>query len=301
MPAAPSAADPSDQPSFIGLRLWLADSPWRMSGGWLALAGLLAAAGTRLPEHPLLPILLALALTEVLWGALWSQLVPRHAWPLHQAQQRPALPYVQPGSVAARLLGWSEPGPAAAMARAGLPLLAVVALLAGPAGEPALVASGCAVLAVLLGMAAQRAGLADLTCWLQALVQITLPFALGVALAGPWPAAPQGVELAALGLGYTLVGRAFIAGQPVVRHEEQSALAANPGPLLLAIGGAGLVTAVLLVNGQPLAAGVVVLLATAPLLTLSGAYGAGKAARAVQPWLLALTLASGIAVGFGLG
>lgn len=300
--AASSASDQPEQPSFIALHLWLADSPWRLSGGWLLLVGLLAAAGWQAVEQPLLPILLALALAEVLWGALWSQLVPAHAWPLHQARRRPALPYVQPGSPAARLLGWPGPGPAAAIARAGLPLLALTALLAIPAGRPALLASGSVLLVVLLAMAAQRAGLSGLVGWLQALVQVTAPFMLGVALAGPWSAGAAGARLALLGLGYTLLARALIsAGTTSGGPGSAETPVGRPWRLLLAAAGTALVAAVLLFSRQPVAAGLVALLAAAPLLTLSAEYWAARTQRTAQPWLLALVLVSALAVGTGIG
>lgn len=302
MAAASSASDQPQQPSFIALHLWLADSPWRLSGGWLLLAGLLAAAGPLVLRQPLLPILLALALAEVLWGALWSQLVPAHAWPLHQARRRPALPYVQPGSPAARLLGWPGPGPAAAIARAGLPLLGLMALLAIPAGRPALVASGGVTLIVLLAMAAQRAGLMGLVAWLQALVQATAPFMLGVVLAGSWPAGLAGACLALLGVGYTLLARALIVAGPAPNRDNSAGTpTGSAARLLLAAAGTALVAAVLLVSRQPLAAGAVALLAVAPLLTLSATHNLAKSQHTAQAWLLALVLVSALALGTGIG
>lgn len=290
MPAASSAPDQPEQPSFVALRLWLADSPWRLSGGWLLLAGWLAAGGVPTGQ-PWLPLVLALVLAEVVWGALWSQLVPSHAWPLHQARRRPGLPYVQPGSPAARLLGWPDPGPAAAIVRAGLPLVALALLLGLAIGWPALLASGLVVLIVLLAMAAQRAGLAGMTGWLQALVQAALPCALGVSLAGPWPVGPHGAWLAGLALGFTLLARALISGRSQAAGDAQR--------LLVAAAGAAAVVAVLLLNGQPVAAGLAGLLAAAPLLML--ARPTDRTARAAQPWLLALLLVSALALGTGIG
>lgn len=300
--AVSPASDQPPQPSFIALHLWLADTPWRLSGGWLLFAGLIAAAGWQTLYTALVSTLLALVLAEVLWGALWSQLVPIHAWPLHHARRRPRLPYVQPGSPAARLLGWPVPGPAAAIARAGLPLLAMAVLLAILVGRTAVLASIGVLLVVLLAMAAQRARLVSLVGWLQALVQVAAPYMLGVALAGPWPNGASGARLVLLGFGYTLLARALIF----------VALARDPGSvktdlsvsfhrLLLAAAGTTLVTAVLLFGQQYLAAGLVVLLAAAPLLILGAGNDLVQTQRTAQPWLLALVLVSAAAVGTGIG
>ncbi len=292
MPAAAAATDQAEHESFVALRLWLAGSPWRLSGGWLLLAGLMAAAGQQVWSGPWLAVLLALALTEVVWGALWWQLASPQAWPLHGARHRPALPYIQPDSPAGRLLGWPKPGAAAAVARAGLPLAALALLLALAINRLALFLTGLALLAVLLGMAAQRARLGGLLGWLQAMVQIALPFALGVSLAGAWPPEPQGAFLVGLVLGYTLLARALVSTLP----ETPTAPMLR---LLIAAAGLAAILAVLLAARLPLAAGVVGLLAVAPLLLL--ARSDGRPSRSAQPWLLAVVLLSAAAVGLGIG
>jgi len=292
LPAAAAATDQPEHESFVALRLWLAGSPWRLSGGWLLLAGLVAAAGQQVWSGPWLAVLLALALTEVVWGALWWQLASPQAWPLHGASRRPALPYIQPDSPAGRLLGWPRPGAAAAVAKAGLPLAALALLLALAINRLALPLTGLVLLAVLLAMAAQRARLAGLLGWLQALVQIALPFALGLSLAGAWPPEPQGAFLLGLGLGYTLLARALISALP----ETPTARMLH---LLIAAAGLAAILAVLLAARLPLAAGVVGLLAVAPLLLL--ARSDGRPSRSAQPWLLAVVLLSAAAVGLGIG
>jgi hypothetical protein len=274
------------------LRLWLAGSPWRLSGGWLVLAGLIAAAGQQALVSPWPSVLLALALAEVVWGALWWQLTPSHAWPLHRAHRRPALPYIQPVSPAGRLLGWPKPGAAAAIARAGLPLAALAVLLALPISRLALLLTALALLAVLGGMAAQQASLKGLAGWLQASVQLGLPFVLGVSLAGPWPPAPQGAILLGLGVGYILLARSLVTW-------PQQAHADHVLNLLIAGAGCATILVVLLAARLPLAAGAVGLLAVAPLLLLARLDS--NAARSAQPWLLAATMLSTAAVGFGIG
>ncbi len=292
LPAAVAAPDHVEHEPLVSLRLWLAGSPWRLSGGWLVVAGLIAAAGQQAGSGPWLSVLLALALAEVVWGALWWQLTPSHAWPLHRAHRRPTLPYVQPASPAGRLLGWQEPGAAAAIARAGLPLAALAVLLALPISRLALLLTALVLLAVLLGMAAQHASLEGLAGWLQASVQLGLPFALGVSLAGSWPPAPQGPILLGLGVGYVLLARSLVTW-------PQQAPASHAHNLLIAGAGFAAILVALLAARLPLAAGAVGLLAVAPLLLLSRLDG--NPPRSAQPWLLAATMLSAAAVGFGIG
>lgn len=186
------------------------------------------------------------------------------------------------------------------MVRAGLPLVFLATLLALSVGQPAPVLTGLVVGAVLLGMAAQQAGLTGLAAWLQALVQATLPFTLGVALAGAWPAAPHDVWIVALGAGYTLLARALIPGEMPAHQADPSRAARSAPRLLLAAAGTVLIVAVLLLNQQPLAAGLASLLAVAPLLMWARA-AAADPLRQAQPWLWALLLGSALALGTGIG
>lgn len=277
---------------MVSLRLWLAGSPWRLSGGWLLLAGLIAVSGQAAWRGPGVPLLLALVLAEVLWAGLWWQLVPAHAWPLHGAGRRPALPYVQPGSPASRLLGWPQPGVAAAVARAGLPLAVLAVLLALPVGSQAVLLTGAVLLCVLLAMAVSRAGLAGLAGWLYVLVTASLPFVLGVVLRGQWPLPPQGAPLLALGLGFSLLARSLAPGGADIPGSRI-------GRLLAAGAGYVAVTAVFLASGRLLAAAGVGLLAVAPLLILARADS--RAPGAAQPWMLAAVLLAAAALGFGVG
>jgi hypothetical protein len=279
---------------LVSLRLWLAGSPWRLSGGWLAVAGLIVAAGEEIWLGPWLPVLLALTLAEALWGALWWQLVPAQRWPLHRAQHRPALPYIQPASPAGRLLGWPEPGVAAAITRAGVPLIALALLVSVAISPLAVALTGAVALLVLLAMAARQAGLTGLVGSLYALVVAAMPFTLGVALGsgGQWPPAPQSAWLLGLGLGYCLLARALAPG-------DAQPAAGGLLRLLTAAAGFAALAVVLLASGRLLAAGAVGLLAAAPLLLLARADGRQPAAA--QPWMLAATLVSAAALGFGIG
>lgn len=293
-PSAPPAPPVSatEQP-FVFLRLWLTGSPWRLSGAWMTLAGILAAqvsptAGQVAP----LAALLAVALAEILWSGLWWNLVPAQAWPLYRTARRPQLPYVQPGSPASRLLGWPEAGPAASMLRAGVPLALLTAAVAWVTGHWAAPLSALVLGAVLLGMVARQAQLSLLVVGLQAVVQVAAPFALGVSLRGVWPGGPEGSQLAALGLGYTALAIAVFT-------PPDHSLDRRTTRLLLAGAGYVLILAALLWAKLLLAAGAVGLLAVAPLLVLSRLERGNP--RGVQPWMLAAVVVSAVALGLGLG
>lgn len=257
------------------MRVWLADSPWRLTGAWLALAGLVASAGLRVLEQPVLTVLLAVLLADPIWGALWVQTTGFA--PLDR-EQRPNLPYGTPGSPAARVAGWYRHLPV-------LVLAAVGAWLLSPA---ALILTAVVWLLALVGAAARQANFSGWVGWLQALVQVTLPFALGVTLAGPWPGGTAGLLLAGLAFGLTLLGRAC---HPASAED-------SPGSVLFLAGlGSMLIAAVMLVAGQFLLVGIVVLLAAGPLLILSRSTRNG---RAVQFWWWLLALAASVGLGLGL-
>jgi len=271
--------------------LWLAGSPWRLGGAWSLLAGLLAS-GAAWPalRGQWLAVLLAFFLSEVVWGALWSNLTALDGWPLQQARRRPLLPYVQPGSPAARLLGWPEPGSSAALLRAGLPLALLAVLLAAVIGHGAVPLTLAALAAVMLGILLHQAGLRALAGWLEVLVQVTLPFMLGVALSGPWPAEPQSLYVAAVGAGATLLARAVL-----VKAETTKWPAAL---LLLAGAGLALILFALLALQQLIWAALVALLAGTPLWML--AYQHPRRISNAYPWLIALVLTAALGVGLGL-
>lgn len=256
------------------MRVWLAGSPWRLTGAWLALAGLGASAGLRVLEQPVLTVLLAVLLADPVWGALWAQITGFE--PVETARQ-PNLPYACPGSPAARLAGWYRQAPVLVIAGVGAWLL----------GPTALILTAIVFLLALVAAVARRANLLGWIGWLQALVQVTLPFGLGVTLAGPWPDGAVGLRLAGLALGLTLLGR---SGHPASAGERPEAV------LFLAGLGSALVAAVMLAAGRPILLGLVVLLAAGPLLILARSASAGRSVQ-FWWWLLALLASAGLGLG----
>ncbi|MEM7125276.1 MAG: hypothetical protein AAF702_03045 [Chloroflexota bacterium] len=112
-PSSNDANTVIDIGSTVHLQSWFSLSPWRMTSGWMMFAALLSVGLlTNLAEStgtfPWQTLALLLFLVDPLWGGIW-----RFAWgrevilPLEgqQVNRRFWLPYLLPGSPAARLVG----------------------------------------------------------------------------------------------------------------------------------------------------------------------------------------------------
>lgn len=264
----------------------------------MVLAGLVAYAGLDVLDQPLLSLVLALTVAELLWTALWMQLVAPLNWPGRLARHRPALPYIAPASPAARLLGWKQPGTLAAIVRGGLPLVLLSLLVAYLLSPAALLLTAAAVAVVILSVVVWQAGLVGLLHWLHALLIAALPIALGISLTGEWPVVPQSLWLAGLAIGAILLARVAVEVQ-TISFEWIGTGGSSLRLILLAGVGVAALASVMLFSQKPLALGVIVLLAAAPLLMLARPDRVGHGA--FQAWCLALVLAAAAAIGLGLG
>lgn len=285
-----STPEQVEQTSFLALQAWLAGSPWRLSGGWLFIAGLAAAGGWVRSPLSWLTLALGLVLTGMLWGALWTQLTTLQRLPYAYTERRPALPYVTPHSPAGRMAGWQQPGALGHLVRVGLPLIGLAALVAYLLGTQALLATAVVAVLVLIGAATIRAGLDGLGNWLRGLVVAGLPFALGILTVTTWPDQPRGLWLLGLTAGYLFLA---VASTSVAQRDR------GIFGLLIGVLGAATVAAVLVVARLPVAAVVTLLLIMPPLLAQSGHY-AGRLSTA-QGWWLGAVLCSSLALGFGIG
>lgn len=269
--------------SLVGMRLWLDGSPLRVAGAWTMLAGLVAATGLAVSTESLLAVVMALLLADPIWGGMWAQVACRSVWPGRLVQrQRGWLPYANQSGPAGRS---GLPG---ALLSEVLPLLLVallVALLVSPiaVGLTLIVAFLCA-----LGWLARRSGLTTVVPWLQVMVQVIAPFALGVSFAQTTPAWPVSASLISFAGGLTLLARADLA-----------AAAQDMFPLLLAIAGSILVVGSSVIAGQPIAAGLLALLAAGPLFLLARPLAARRSAIQIWWWILAMTGAVALGIGFG--
>ena len=285
------------------MRMWLAGSPWRLTGAWLVLAGLVAAAGLRVRQQPLLTIALALLLADPVWGALWQQIAERaDRTPSSGRPWHPRLPYADPAGPAGRMFGWRQPGLLPAIVSDVLPIVLLAALVALLLGRQAVVLTASAIALAGLGWLTCRAGLAVWTQGLNALVHAGLPFLLGVSLVTPWPALPLAYWLLGLAAGYALLAW---SGLLVLAGAACGAAHLPPSPprrsiaLGLAVVGSCLVVGVLLWAGRPLAAGAAGVLAAAPLFLI--ARSEPMSGRAIQFWWWLLALGAAAALGLEAG
>ncbi|MCB0116593.1 MAG: hypothetical protein KDD84_20990, partial [Caldilineaceae bacterium] len=115
-------------------RIWLERSPWRLAGGWSVLAALLSTGFlSRLEGIDLPRMLLFFLLVDLLWGSIWgSMTVPNSVPSLEDTQQRQRIwmPYLRPGSPAARLFGTDAPGILPVVGRIALPGIVLSLLVA---------------------------------------------------------------------------------------------------------------------------------------------------------------------------
>ncbi len=174
---------------LIGMRLWLTRSPWRLGAAWAAVAGALASGGLTWQGPDWVRLFLLVFLTDPAWGGLWAVLVERQRalWGDrdHRLAAAPILPYLQPGSLAARLSGWVEADPTLVAAwRLGLPGFLMALLVAFMLGRQALFATVLAIALCFVGWMTRRFhGLPNL--WVQALLTIGLPWVLGHVMYAP--------------------------------------------------------------------------------------------------------------------
>ncbi|MCC7355895.1 MAG: hypothetical protein IT330_19320 [Anaerolineae bacterium] len=257
--------------SFIGLRVWLSGSPWRLRPAWAVLAGALVAGATPWRQDDAVVLLLIVFLADALWGGVWNFLGGTVALVGGGAGEGVSypLPYTQPASPSARLFAWLQ-GPAGHAWRDGIIALAWAFFLAGLINPGAMVLTGA-----VGGLSALTRGLPEphrLRRVAAGLVTLGLPWALGMHLFGPWE--PRGLILAG---AFTLL---VVWSNGVVQRA-----------------GVGLahvmIVALLVIWRLPLAAGGTGLLLWAPTLwAMKGGSGSLLRRWAGPWWLAALLLAA---------
>jgi hypothetical protein len=267
---------------LINVQVW-ADQPfWRPAALWAGVAGVLSAgiAGERIDWRALA---LTLLLVDMLWGAVWRLAGGRAALlPLapRAAQQQIWLPYLRPGSPAARVFSGSHHDLWPLAFRAGAPAVLLALAVAAVTGIEALGLTVVVVALTVLGWAARHT-LHSIPLLLTSLVRIGLPWLLLL-----WQHAGQ--DMAS---GMALAGLWTLHHWGEVRILDDSADAI--AMLLLAAGELG-ICALLIVGQAPLWLAIIVLL----LLPTWLATVQGRAiGHQMQPlWLLAMLL-SALALG----
>ncbi len=165
----------------VNVQVWMDQAIWRPAGFWAFIAGLLAAGALRRPADLNWQALALLALlVDPLWGSIWRLAGGRRALlalpPLGTGRQI-ALPYMQSGSPAARLLASDHTDIWPSALRVGVPAVAVAVLVAALLGTYAVGLTLLVVVLAVLGWTLRRTFNNGVPL-LQSIVAIGLPWAL---------------------------------------------------------------------------------------------------------------------------
>jgi hypothetical protein len=179
----------------LNAQFWIEQFPWRPTSAWGALAALLLLGfGWQAVIDEWRTIILVLVLVDPLWGSIWRLAAGRdELLPLQSrvAQRHVWLPYLKPGSPAARLFDWNYVRAVPLLFRVGLPSLCL-ALVVAAVIDPVAIWLTCVVfLASVLAWIVRRT-LNSSANFLHSLVTVALPalltFSLFQPIAGetPW-------------------------------------------------------------------------------------------------------------------
>lgn len=259
---------------LVQLQISLSRVPWRLAPAWSVLAGAFAA-GTPLGEPALwLRVVAAVVLGDLAWGVLRRYVTVSAAGGPSSARLAAVLPYAQPDAPVSYLVRELSPeGTDWHGAFAGLVFALGGALLLG---LPALVLSVLAILVTIVAWALARRNDTPAACF--ALLDVFLPFALGLVAAGWLPGRPVSGSPVWQPL---LVAAAFAVLQWGVLR---SGAPAGHGGGLAGLGlGVLAVWAVLIGLGMPWAAAMTAVLLAPPLYWLSRNLGAPASASETAP------------------
>lgn len=179
--ARPTGVQQAAQSAVISGQIWIDQAPWRPAALWAVIAGVLAAGlGSRSAPLDWREVLLLILLADLLWGGIWRLAGGRNALsalPVQNGRSPAWLPYLQPGSPAARLLGADDNDLWIYAARIGVPTALLAVVVAAVLGTPALVLTGVALVVAALGWTMHRS-LQRSPNLLAALMAVGLPWLL---------------------------------------------------------------------------------------------------------------------------
>lgn len=179
--ARPVGAQQAAQSAVISGQIWIDQAPWRPAALWAVVAGVLAAGlGSRPAPLDWREVLLLILLADLLWGGIWRLAGGRNALsalPVQNGRSPAWLPYLQPGSPAARLLGADDNDLWIYAVRIGVPTALMAVVVAAVLGTPALVLTGAALVLAALGWTMHRT-LQRSPNLLAALMAVGLPWLL---------------------------------------------------------------------------------------------------------------------------
>ena len=171
----------------LNAQFWLNRFPWRPTAGW-AVVGALLSLGLLWQPAPVdwKGMALLLLLADPLWGGIWrlaggrTELLPLRERDLDQGVW---LPYIQPGSPAALLLGRDEGGVLHLVFRVALPTVVLAFAVAFVLGAPAVWMTVVLLAVSILGWISKHT-LQIAPAVLHSVVTVVLPWFLGLTLLG---------------------------------------------------------------------------------------------------------------------
>ncbi len=172
----------------LNAQFWLEQFPWRPTAAWAVLATLLAIGF----DWPLVrwqwrTIILLLVLADPLWGSIWRLAAGRDELLPLQTKVAPNpiwLPYLKPGSPAARLFDWNYVRAVPLLFRVGMPSLLLALVVAVAVNWAAVWMTSAVFLASVLAWVIRRTFQSSAHL-LHSLVTITLPAFLALATFPP--------------------------------------------------------------------------------------------------------------------
>lgn len=181
----------------LNAQIWFSQFPLRPTAGWAVLAALLAAGFlTRPLALDWRNVALLLLLADPLWGSIWRLAAGRlEMLPLHEddAQRQVWLPYLEPGSPAARLLGRDDYGVLHLVMRVVFPTLGLALAVALVLGQYAVLLT-LVVTGLSVGGWIARHSVQHVPALFHSAVTVALPWLLALDQAGVtsaherWPA-----------------------------------------------------------------------------------------------------------------
>lgn len=190
----------------VNAQFWFSRSPLRPTAGWAVVAALLMTGWPVLPVAVVWrDLALVLLLADPLWGSIWRLAAGRvELLPLRERELSHSvwLPYLKPGSPAARLLGRDDHGVLHLILRVVLPTVALAGAIAWVLGPTALWLTAMIVAAGVVGWII-RHSLGVIPALLHSLVTVTLPWLLGLLLLGLTPDHDRWPSMVALVLLWT--------------------------------------------------------------------------------------------------
>jgi hypothetical protein len=273
-------------PGLFNAQVWVERSFWRPAALWAGIAGALSV-GAALTSIDWRTLALALLLVDVLWGSVWRLAGGRgHLLPLAPNTERRQvwLPYLQPGSPAARVFSGDHQDIWPLAFRTGAPAVLLAFLVAAVLGMEAILLTAAVVAIAIVGWTARHT-MHGLPIMLAGLVSIGLPWLLVMRQMAP---AGDDIEWAAP-VGLLICWVLHHWGEMRILAESRDAVAM----LLLAVGEIGVCILLIVMQAPLWLAGVVLFFLPAWLMVVQGS----SIGRRMQPlWLFALLL-SAMAIG----